>query len=96
MSKRIDLFKITIGSCKKFIQLAIFANKFVCTVFTDLSTNPSLLKIDINVRFTMTHVSNNRFFQNLIKLVIANLCDLQFLAIKFVFTVLTDLQTPFC
>ena len=35
MSKRIDFFKITIGSCK-FMKLAIFANKLMRTVLTDL------------------------------------------------------------
>ena len=30
-------FKITIGSCK-FMQLTTFANKFVCTVLTDVLT----------------------------------------------------------
>ena len=30
----------------------------------DWSINPILLKIDIHVHVTMTHVSNNRFFQN--------------------------------
>ena len=63
MSQRINFFEITIGSCK-FMQLAIFANIFVCTVMTDRSTNPILLKIDIHVRFMMMHVEENRFFKN--------------------------------
>ena len=45
-------------------NLRVFANKFVCTVLTDRSTDPVLLKIDIHVRFTKMHVCNNRYFQN--------------------------------
>ena len=55
MSKRIDLFKIIIGSCE-FMQLAIFC-KYICAqVLTDLLTNPILPKVDIHVRYTMIHV----------------------------------------
>ena len=37
MCQIIKFFLNTIGSCK-FMQFAIFANKLVCTVFTDLQT----------------------------------------------------------
>ena len=47
MSKRMDFFKITIGSCK-FMQLA-FSCKYICVHGFDWSTNPILLKIDIHV-----------------------------------------------
>ena len=40
------------------MQLAIFANIFVRTVF-DRSVNPIFLKIDIHVLYTMMHVSND-------------------------------------
>ena len=42
------------------MQLAIFPNIFVRTVF-DGSINPILLKVDIHIRYTMMRVSNIRF-----------------------------------
>ena len=54
------------------MQLAIFANKLVCTVLTDRSTKPSFLKYDIRVRFPMPHVSNNRFLK-------INICSCKFM-----------------
>ena len=55
MSKKIDLFKITIGSCK-FMQLAILC-KYICAHgFDCVYTNPVLPKFDIYVRYTMMHV----------------------------------------
>ena len=58
MPEIINFCKTTIGSCK-FIQLAIFASKFVCTVLTNLLTRfcvanavskPTLLLVLCNVQ----------------------------------------------
>ena len=83
MSKRIDIFKITFGSCK--LMQPAFLCKGICDHGFDRSTNLILLKIDIHLRYAMMHV----FFSKLL-LVVANLCNLRLFANKFVCTVLTD------
>ena len=54
------IFKILIASYK-FMQFAFFC-KWICVHGFDWSTNPSLLKIDMHVRFTMMHVWKSWFF----------------------------------
>ena len=75
------------------MQSAIFANKFVCTVYTNRSTNPILLKIDMHVRFTMMHVIKSRLLK-----IITGSCKFVQLAIFaniLVSTVMTCVLTRF-
>ena len=76
MSEIIDFLKNYYSYGCKFMQLAIFANRFVCTALADLQFK-ILLKIDIHVRLIKMHVLSNRFKKKIL-LTIANLCNLQF------------------
>ena len=55
MSQRLGFSKFVL-QVANLCNLQFFANKFVCTVLTDRSTKPILLKIDVHVRLTMMHV----------------------------------------
>ena len=65
MPEIINFLKITIGSCK-FMQLAIFLNKFVCTVLTDLQTRfcGKLIYIYIYLFSYIYKVQHNGYLQS--------------------------------
>ena len=81
------VFNITIGSCN-FMQLAIIC-KYICEHRFEWSINLILLKIDIHVWYTMTHVWNTRFLE--VWFLNSN-CKLQFMQLNGGFLILLKAQ----